>query len=536
MPMSLTEFEPLLGLLLPPLLGAFIGYLTNRIAIRMLFRPLRQWRIGPFRVPLTPGVIPSKRHQLAENIGAMVGEQLLTSDEINKALQREAFQEHLAVLIEAKVGGWFKRDLGALPSLIPAAYRTYFDIGRKTVSYQIKDTVQLFLRSDRCAVLLEQALSSWSERLLQQPVEALVDADQRRVVYRTMEQAIGQLLTGPALARWIDDHIRTHAVELAEQGKTLGDVVPTDLQVFIIEVIRQQTPHLLDRLGDLLAEEPVRERLIASLVKTISDFIGRLGPMAGMIRSFVKMEQVEEKIRNYLEENQDDLIDLLHRDEFKDRLTEALGDSCTHLFARELREIFDYCGRERVMNGCSQVAEAVSTLFANPATIRTVSSLFEDLVEERLDGGRRQTGRLLEDLWGTSGGDQVRQRLQDTVIEAFRSSRNRHVVDGMIDTLLDDLLSKPIGRLDHLIPAGVRDGLYRSIREMATAMLVSEVPGVVKSIDISRIVSTKIDSFDLLQVERLLLSIMQEQFKYINLFGAVLGFIIGCANLLVLLR
>jgi hypothetical protein len=30
------------------------------------------------------------------------------------------------------------------------------------------------------------------------------------------------------------------------------------------------------------------------------------------------------------------------------------------------------------------------------------------------------------------------------------------------------------------------------------------------------------------------MSIMQEQFKYINLFGALLGFLIGLLNLLVL--
>ena len=56
-----------------PCIGAFIGYLTNRVAIRMLFRPLEPWFVFGVQVPMTPGVIPSKRHELAENIGAMVG-------------------------------------------------------------------------------------------------------------------------------------------------------------------------------------------------------------------------------------------------------------------------------------------------------------------------------------------------------------------------------------------------------------------------------------------------------------------------------
>ena len=50
-----------LSWLAPPLLGAIIGYVTNTIAIRMLFRPLRPWYIWKWRLPLTPGIIPSKR-------------------------------------------------------------------------------------------------------------------------------------------------------------------------------------------------------------------------------------------------------------------------------------------------------------------------------------------------------------------------------------------------------------------------------------------------------------------------------------------
>jgi uncharacterized membrane protein YheB (UPF0754 family) len=47
-------------------------------------------------------------------------------------------------------------------------------------------------------------------------------------------------------------------------------------------------------------------------------------------------------------------------------------------------------------------------------------------------------------------------------------------------------------------------------------------------------VTDKVDSLDLLKLEDLLLSIMEEQFKYINLFGALLGFFIGLINLIVL--
>ena len=45
--------------LLPPLAGALIGYFTNYLAIRMLFRPLKPWHFLGLKLPLTPGIIPA---------------------------------------------------------------------------------------------------------------------------------------------------------------------------------------------------------------------------------------------------------------------------------------------------------------------------------------------------------------------------------------------------------------------------------------------------------------------------------------------
>jgi uncharacterized membrane protein YheB (UPF0754 family) len=66
---------------------------------------------------------------------------------------------------------------------------------------------------------------------------------------------------------------------------------------------------------------------------------------------------------------------------------------------------------------------------------------------------------------------------------------------------------------------------------MASGMLEIEVPGLVQSLNIKKIVTEKVNSLDILKLEGLLLSIMEEQFKYINLFGALLGFLIGCGNI-----
>jgi uncharacterized membrane protein YheB (UPF0754 family) len=79
---------------IPPAAGAIIGYVTNAVAVKMLFRPLKEIRIfgtrgGGVRLPFTPGVLPRQRHRLAENIGAMVERELLTEEILRARLRRE---------------------------------------------------------------------------------------------------------------------------------------------------------------------------------------------------------------------------------------------------------------------------------------------------------------------------------------------------------------------------------------------------------------------------------------------------------------
>ncbi len=65
-----------------PVLGGIIGYITNDIAIKMLFRPGRALYIGRLHIPFTPGLIPRQRERIAASIGNVISTQLLNRDAI----------------------------------------------------------------------------------------------------------------------------------------------------------------------------------------------------------------------------------------------------------------------------------------------------------------------------------------------------------------------------------------------------------------------------------------------------------------------
>lgn len=99
-----------LSLFLPPVIGAFIGWITNYIAIRMLFRPHKPIKIGPF---IFQGLIPKRRKDVAANIAKTVEKELISKDDIIKILGQhidwgKKIDHRLNQITEEKLESWEK--------------------------------------------------------------------------------------------------------------------------------------------------------------------------------------------------------------------------------------------------------------------------------------------------------------------------------------------------------------------------------------------------------------------------------------------
>ena len=81
--------------IMPPLIGAVIGYVTNWIAVKMMFRPLKEIRIGKFKLPFTPGIIPKNRKRIAKSIAIAINDNLLTNSDLTDKLMSNDIQDSI---------------------------------------------------------------------------------------------------------------------------------------------------------------------------------------------------------------------------------------------------------------------------------------------------------------------------------------------------------------------------------------------------------------------------------------------------------
>ena len=83
----------------PPIAGGIIGYFTNDIAIKMLFRPYRPYYFFRRKLPFTPGLIPANQERLAKRVADTIMGSLLTPSELQNLARRLLQTERIEAAI-----------------------------------------------------------------------------------------------------------------------------------------------------------------------------------------------------------------------------------------------------------------------------------------------------------------------------------------------------------------------------------------------------------------------------------------------------
>ena len=526
------EYQIYLPYLIPPLLGGLIGYVTNYIAIRMLFRPLRPWRFLGMRVPLTPGIIPGKRGELARKMGEMVGEHLLTADDVGRAFAKDSVQKELRLAVTDKLGYFLDRQLGPLETLVPDRFRPRFrelvDLLRGKVGKLVFDYIQ----SDAFAQKLHNYLKTQGNKLLARDLASFLTPERYRDLQLHLDGKFGEFFQSPKMAAVVGSYVDQKTEKLLADDRPLREILPKDLVELLLVQLEKELPPLVEKFGGMLYDPQFRSRLVEKGKTAIDSFLDSLGGLAGLLSSFMDLNKIYDKIPEFLDKAGDEIAGWLKEEKTQQQLARLLRERVDGLLDRSPAGYLEKLPYEKV-NGVRQFirAQVVETIQSR-RTVDTALILTESAIDRIKD---RSFDNLLQPVLPEGGLERGREQLADKLLELLRSAEARDAFQTILTEQCEEwIYRKPLGLLSAKLPGDLRLELENALCQLVEEMLKKEAPRLVETLNVRKMVEEKVNSLDLLQVEELLMGIMKEQFKYINLFGALLGFLIGFINLLAL--
>ena len=281
----------------PPVIGAIIGYGTNRLAIKMIFRPHSAKHILGKRLPFTPGIIPKSRQELAQAIANTVADELLTPENIRSQLNRSEFRrglrgwvsEQRSAMLTTPFTSWQQDASGLLANIAnPVAGGIKRIIDQPETRQRIREVIHEAIRNDMEQRRPARLVPPPARRLAHRIADALIDKVISAVNDNFTSQQILNLIRGsmppnintvgrlvqlsPGTENELDDWLTDRLASY------LNDQIPNLLAVLDIRQIVQEH---IENLDSQAVEDMVRE-VSDKHLKWINYFGAALGFIVGL--------------------------------------------------------------------------------------------------------------------------------------------------------------------------------------------------------------------------------------------------------------
>ena len=457
----------ILPLLASAAVGGVIGYSTNWVAIKMLFRPLEEKRIAGIRLPFTPGVVPRQREALGISIGNAVDDYLFTPEALLETIDTATFRQNTSDFLQLQINH------------LAAAELTLGEVLHNT---------GLNIESEDTGRFLVHAVQSLSKEKLNQLLIPLVT----QISTLKMEdlETIWKNKLGEPLTYRLTAALNNKFQEIAADQRPLNISLPEELLDYSRNLIVQQATPINIWLTEQCDDAQLRALIETYIVNFLSgNFLGTL------LGSFMPPASLTDMICKQLK-------------------AELTSDRAIPFIESKLDQIAN-----------TVLAMSPTELLSVPPIISV--SQTGSLLESMLPWNDPHTaGHTLEEVWPSAAG--LTKDLVAILEELFHSiihDDDRFLA--LVKPLTAALYNIPLGSIRQLFP-GIQIKNMTTIVIRALRSFIDRFgTQLVAALDVQSMVEKQINRLELLQVEEIVLSVMNNQLKSITRFGLLLGALLG---------
>ena len=480
------------------LIGAVIGYITNWLAIKMLFRPREAKYIFGMKLPFTPGLIPKEKSRIANKVGETVGTHLLNSDSLSKALKDDKIKAKFNEVAKEKINQVINSNSTLEESLKNTLGENYYALKRNMINNIAKTILESIKEEEFKNKVKFYIVDSIKERLNKNP-EKIIDFINsnkfREVIINTLEEEKTRDIIGKALLK----EVKT----LEKEDLTIEEVIPENIKPYIEEYVKSQKDTLVDIIKNLLRDDEVSYKIKSAINDNIPSIVSMFlsgDVIYGKLVSLVDKSLSEEENKEYIcdaalafvhESMKKKVSDVINTvgEEKLEVISDALGDKISKKLNTE----------ENIDSIISKLNCKISSFNSYEEIIKVLFNDYENILIDNIDS-------------------MISQIVNNNQLYGEISKIIEKVFDKFLQNSLNDICYNK-QNLENSIMS-ILDNLYNDFVENKSAK-------VLEIVDISSIVEEQINAFEVDYAEEIIIGIANKELKAITWLGALLGGILG---------
>ena len=288
-----------------PLIGAGIGYVTNWIAIKMMFRPTKAIKIGKFTLPFTPGIIPKNRSRLAEAIGNTISNNLLTENDLKDVLLSDEIKSQIQEKIEEYISSLSSKDMTLEDFINLYVEKDSYDKTMTSIQSNLtKSILQTVIEANLGAIISEQIEIAANEKMkgsfigliggksLVSSLSSNITTSLNKYIEENGEEVISGMVK-KALEKYTSQNVVQLSSKLSGPDNNIVSTIMNIYEKIISEKITAALKSL--NISKIIAnkinsmEVLELERLLLKTIKKELDALVNLGAVIGFILGFLNL-------------------------------------------------------------------------------------------------------------------------------------------------------------------------------------------------------------------------------------------------------
>lgn len=499
-------------MVLAVLVGATIGYVTNWIAIHMLFRPLYEKKLLGLHIPFTPGVIPRGKSRLANGIGEAVGGMLLTEEKVVHHLLQPDIEEKMRQYLSDRLTELQAQDvtIGEMLGNSKGGALTL-----KELSALLSDVTVNLAQSKEFRRFASGIAANVTGYLLDGRVGSTL-GDAGLNAGKNLERLLEQSLKDDNVKQGLQHYLAVNIEHFFNSPEKINYYMPDEVREGIHQFITDQTPRIVSAIEEYFSS-PAARRAMKKRVEeffegtTVKRLLSGVLQFLGNVPDMLTHRLIEEINRFLVDErNQEEIIKRLH----------LLVDEALEKSVNDFTAALDAEGKQ-------EKANEIATWLVNKLCEPKFSNGLANMLEGMLAKNRDRTWREMLHLDDPG--------LTEKLVQYFDSLIKRFVEQEEIDRKVGSLVRREMervwelkmNRVLQLIPSGIVSEPGEVVTGFYRYLIREQVPKVLRFLDISGMVRQRVEELDVLEVEELLMGIMRRELVAITWLGALLGAVLG---------
>ena len=508
--------ELLRGLLIVAF-GAIAGGLTNTVAVWMLFHPYEPPRLGRLRLKFLHGAIPKNQARLAEAVGRTVGNRLLTQEDLTAILANQEFRRAFEVRLEQLLLGLLETERGSLRDILPPEIARETEELLEGAADLLEERLEGWLESPQFEELVEARVAEFLSRASEHPVSEILTPAREETIAVAIEEWASGLVQREDFRDTIEGYIDRTFDSFLKEDRTLEEVLPAGLVGSLERALSGYLPIAVRNLGGILEDPDARSRLESTVHDLFQRFLRDLRFHQRLVARLVVTEETLDRVLETLEaEGAEHLSGILRDPTVQEATARKVNDAVVDFLQRPVTSILGQPGDESVDRARGTVVGWIVGMTGDPETLEF---LFEKM--------RQGIDKASESTWGKLLDRIPTDRLSLTTVSAARSGPARSAYREALGRVLRGLLDRPIGRPGDWLPEGSATRIQRALSDPLWEWLQTQIPEVVKTLDIGRRLEDKVRGYPTSKMEELVRRVTDRELRVIVRLGYVLGGAIG---------